>query len=86
MPTTMLAVTFDCHDPVRLATFWATVLSYEKGDWTQVDASDAAVIQDPSGVSPHLMFMQVPEAKAVKNRMHLDLKPETLRWRSRSSA
>ena len=28
------------------------------------------------GVAPDLLFLRVPEAKAVKNRLHLDLRPE----------
>jgi predicted enzyme related to lactoylglutathione lyase len=28
---------------------------------------------DPTGVGPSLGFMKVPESKAVKNRVHLDL-------------
>ena len=30
-------------------------------------------IDDPDGVGPRLRFQQVPEAKVVKNRLHLDL-------------
>jgi hypothetical protein len=28
------------------------------------------------GVSPDLLFLRVPEAKSVKNRLHLDLRPD----------
>jgi hypothetical protein len=28
------------------------------------------------GVSPDLLFLKVPERKEVKNRLHLDLRPE----------
>ena len=77
MPTKMLAVTFDCHDPVRQAAFWAATLSYEEGDWYQIADSEAASIEDPSGMSPALLFIRVPESKVVKNRVHLDLAPET---------
>lgn len=31
-------------------------------------------ITDPKGVGPRVWFQQVPEPKAVKNRVHLDLK------------
>jgi Glyoxalase-like domain len=33
----------------------------------------AAACRDPSGNGPRLLFQQVPEAKSVKNRVHLDL-------------
>jgi hypothetical protein len=32
----------------------------------------AAACSDPSGAWPRLLFQQVPEAKVVKNRVHLD--------------
>jgi hypothetical protein len=70
--TKVLAVTFDCHDPARVAEFWATALSYEV-----LHRGDEVEIADPSGVGPTLLFLQVPEAKAVKNRVHLDVGPDT---------
>ena len=33
----------------------------------------AAACQDPQGHGPRLLFQEVPEAKVVKNRVHLDL-------------
>ena len=36
------------------------------------DAADSIV--DPAGVGPRIWFQQVPEAKSVKNRLHLDIK------------
>jgi Glyoxalase-like domain len=76
VPTTVLAVTFDCHDPVVIAAFWATALAYEPykdGAWDRVGDSDAIYLEDPTGVGPTLCFIEVPESKVVKNRVHLDL-------------
>ena len=39
---------------------------------SQWNSSSAA--QDPDGVGPRLFFQQVPEDKAAKNRVHLDLR------------
>ena len=39
---------------------------------TDVDAADSII--DPLGVGPRVFFQIVPEPKAVKNRVHLDLK------------
>jgi predicted enzyme related to lactoylglutathione lyase len=68
-------MTFDCADPQRLATFWATALSYE------IDAPNEAAgemeLRGPTGEGPRLGFMKVPESKVVKNRTHLDLLPDT---------
>jgi len=74
----------DCADPATLARFWAAVL-----DWVVVDESEGlaeigpVVLSDQqqldairSGpVTPTLLFLQVPEGKTVKNRLHLDVSP-----------
>ncbi|MCA1216901.1 VOC family protein [Streptomyces sp. 8L] len=60
-------IVFDCADPAALARFWASLLEAEAVDrephWSYVD---------PPGL-PRLAFQRVPEPKAVKNRLHLDL-------------
>jgi hypothetical protein len=38
---------------------------------TDADAADSIV--DPAGIGPRIWFQLVPEAKAVKNRLHFDL-------------
>jgi hypothetical protein len=39
-----------------------------------MEFGDRALIRDPDGVGSAIFFQQVPERKAVKNRVHLDLK------------
>jgi hypothetical protein len=65
-------VTFDCADPVRLATFWAEALGSELAPGSD---PEGARLRDPAGVTDGLYFQPVPEAKAVKNRVHIDLRP-----------
>ncbi|MCA1842259.1 MAG: VOC family protein [Actinobacteria bacterium] len=61
----------DAADPEVVADFWAAVL-----DWRRTGRYDDAVeIADPTGARPSLVFLAVPEPKAVKNRLHLDLNP-----------
>ncbi|MFJ6777492.1 VOC family protein [Kitasatospora sp. NPDC091257] len=84
-------VTFDCADPERVARFWCEVLGYvppsppegfdtwddfnatlppeERGAWFAAS--------DPTGVGPRMYFQRVPEGKAVKNRVHLDVRVGT---------
>ncbi|HEX5950374.1 MAG TPA: VOC family protein [Actinomycetota bacterium] len=71
MASTVDALTFDCADPRRLAEFWAEVLGYRIA---HDDENDADIV-DPAGEGWPLLFQVVPEGKAVKNRMHLDLRP-----------
>jgi hypothetical protein len=38
-----------------------------------VQFADVSACQDPDGLGPRLFFQKVPEGKARKNRLHLDL-------------
>ena len=61
----------DATDPEQLARFWMAVLG-----WERTGKYDGAVeIAAPSGSKPSLTFVPVPEAKSVKNRLHIDLNP-----------
>ncbi|MFF5973013.1 VOC family protein [Streptomyces sp. NPDC012769] len=60
-------IVFDCADPAALARFWAALLG---GD--PVDRSPDWSYVDPPGFV-RVAFQKVPEGKAVKNRVHLDL-------------
>jgi hypothetical protein len=65
------AVTFDCADPLRVATFWAAALERQLDPESD---DDGALVHAPAGTS-ELGFQPVPEAKVVKNRLHIDLRP-----------
>jgi predicted enzyme related to lactoylglutathione lyase len=59
----------DCAEPKRLARFWRQALDYR--DY-YTDANLAVLVpKEPMG-SP-LLLQGVPEPKAGKNRMHLDI-------------
>jgi hypothetical protein len=62
----------DAADPHRIAAFWADALGYvrEQG----YDDPDGASIVDPDGKGPAIGFLLVPEAKAAKNRLHIDIR------------
>lgn len=86
---TSTQVVFDCADPNRLARFWAEALRYKLQDppdgfsswqdWLREQGipeerwNDASAVVDPDGKGPRIYFQRVPEAKVVKNRVHLDL-------------
>lgn len=59
-------VTFDCDDALVLSAFWSQVVERPVAAGATVDF---AVI----GGHPNLLFIRVPEAKAAKNRCHVDL-------------
>jgi hypothetical protein len=69
-------VTFDCAEPAKVARFWCDVLGYAIPP--SADGEDSwSACEDPTGVGPRLYFQRVPEAKAVKNRVHLDVRVGT---------
>ncbi|MFD9866754.1 VOC family protein [Streptomyces niveus] len=65
-------VTIDCADAYRLATFWADVLGAKVSDEDEPGDDEALVAAD--GIT--LLFVEVPEGKAAKNRIHVDLEPQ----------
>ena len=69
-------LTIDCHDPKLLADFWCAALGYRLDE---IDEEDA-VIKPAAGPGWTMLFQTVPEEKAVKNRLHLDVRPERRRW------
>ena len=72
-----MQVTFDCADPVRVATYWCEALGYAMP--ASVDDGDGswAVAEDPTGTGSRLYFQRVPEGKVAKNRIHLDVRVAT---------
>ncbi|WP_160573922.1 VOC family protein [Actinomadura physcomitrii] len=65
-----LVFVLDCADPDALADFWAAALGYERGGYDPPYVG----LTDPRGRNPRLLLQRVPEPKAGKNRMHLDLR------------
>lgn len=72
MSATLYAVTFDCVDAVALAGFWSAVLDRPVDDGGTADFA-AVGVAPASSDGPGWMFVKVPESKATKNRVHLDL-------------
>ncbi|MCR1780981.1 VOC family protein [Nocardioides carbamazepini] len=70
-------VTFDCASPRAVADFWKAALGYVDPPHPP-DPDDAwAVCEDPTGAGPRMYFQRVPERKAAKNRVHLDVRVVT---------
>jgi hypothetical protein len=64
-------IVIDCTDPLLVASFWSEALGLElhgpdEGDWWI----------EPGDGSPDILFLHVPEGKSVKDRIHLDLRPD----------
>jgi predicted enzyme related to lactoylglutathione lyase len=72
-PSVIRHVTFDCGDPYALATFWSAVTSWPLDGGSEPGDDEVGVLAP--GPLPMLLFIHVPEGKAVKNRVHLDIGP-----------
>src|SRR5438094_1793903 len=64
-----LGVVLDCADPERLMGFWRQALGYRVH---YSEPSLAVLVARDVHASP-LILQQVPEPKAGKNRMHVDI-------------
>ncbi len=65
--------TFDCRNAYELSEWWKQVLGYVdvEGD-PNLPGHEECMILDPQ-TGHRLLFIEVPEDKQVKNRIHLDL-------------
>ncbi len=62
----------DAHDPEGLGRWWQRALG-----WVVVnDQPDEFEIRPALDRLPGLLFVPVPETKSVKNRLHLDFRPD----------
>jgi predicted enzyme related to lactoylglutathione lyase len=69
MSTSLLAIVVDCRDCVAQANWWAAALDHQVSERNPNEYE----VSDPAGGGTPLYFMNVPEPKAVKNRMHVDV-------------
>jgi hypothetical protein len=74
MATRLVHLVLDAADPARLARFWAAALDWE----VTAEEPDEIVVSPPGFGYPDpaalpLVLLPVPEPKAAKNRVHLDL-------------
>jgi predicted enzyme related to lactoylglutathione lyase len=78
MALSLQCITVDAHNPKALAKFWAEVLGWSVGE----DGDDIGwwierELNDPKNTGfPDILFLKVPDSKVVKNRLHLDLRPD----------
>jgi Glyoxalase-like domain len=73
VPVRLHNITFDCAHLTELARWWTNVTGWEEdpGNPNLPEDDEAALVAPDRSLN--LLFVKVPEAKAVKNRVHLDL-------------
>lgn len=66
-------IVVDCEDVERVAAFWSNLLELKVANrWRQY------VILESRANAPALSFQRVPESKATKNRVHVDISVDDL--------
>ena len=76
MSNSLFGIAVDCRDAAALARFWGAVLGRQVA--ADATADNAVLLAADEAISgPRLTFHRVPEAKVVKNRLHLDLISDT---------
>jgi predicted enzyme related to lactoylglutathione lyase len=79
MTVQIASVTFDCSDALVVGTFWSAALDrpLDPQASSEYAAIGFAGRRDSGGWAsaddPTWLFVQVPEAKVAKNRVHLDV-------------
>jgi hypothetical protein len=84
-------VVIDSRHPASIARFWAAVLDgyqvapYDEAELARLRAKgildpedDPTVLVEAPGTLPRLFFQLVAEPKTVKNRVHLDLRCDSV--------
>jgi hypothetical protein len=69
--------TVDCHNAYELSEWWKQLLGYVDldGDPNLPGHVECLIRDEESG--HRILFIEVPEPKSVKNRVHFDLRPRT---------
>jgi len=72
MPVRISCVCIDAVEPRPVADFWTAVLGWEVVE----DSEEGISLASPGRDLPMLEIFPVPEAKQLKNRLHLDLRAD----------
>lgn len=68
--------TIDCANAYELSQWWKDLLGYvDLPDDPNQPGDEECMIQRPDG-GHRLLFIEVPDDKRVKNRLHFDLRPQ----------
>lgn len=65
----------DCRNAYELSSWWRDLLGYRDiPDEPDGPGDEECMIERPDG-GHQLLFLEVPDEKSVKNRIHFDLRP-----------
>jgi hypothetical protein len=67
--------TVDCHNAYELSAWWCQVLGYTYVPGDPNEAGDEECMIIDAGTGHQVLFIEVPDGKTAKNRVHFDLVP-----------
>jgi len=67
--------TVDCTDAYALSRWWQAVLDYSEDPDDPNEPGHEECMIFSSDRTHRVLFIEVPEAKQIKNRIHFDLRP-----------
>jgi len=76
MSLSVASITFDCHNARKVADFWSAAFDVPLDAEPEPGEFFASLGRDNPEAHVTMMFIQVPESKTVKNRVHLDLQAD----------
>jgi len=75
MTSSIATTTIDCGNAFQLSEWWKQVIGYvDLADDPNEPGHEECLIRSEE-TGQQLLFIEVPDAKQVKNRIHLDLRP-----------
>lgn len=76
MSVSIAHTTVDCANAYELSEWWKQVLGYVDldGDPNEPGHGECMIRSEATG--HHVLFIEVPDAKPGKNRVHFDLRPD----------
>jgi glyoxalase superfamily protein len=69
--------TVDCANAYALSRWWQAVLDYHENPEDPNEPGHVECMISAADGRHRLLFIEVPEEKEIKNRIHLDLRPST---------
>jgi hypothetical protein len=72
MAVRLYQLVIDAHDPAALAHWWAEVLGHQ----ILLESPSEVIVGSSADGYPGLVLVPVSDARAVKNRLHIDLDPD----------
>ena len=68
-------LSIDCAEPFTVATFWSGALRLSLNDDDMPGDQECAIHLPDGNLPARILFLRVPDARIVKNRLHLDIEP-----------